>query len=130
MLKKDGVIFCCIFKKFSFGSRDRIVVVLKSIIKVYSFTAAPVFLHTFDTAPNFKGLAALSPSSNNSLLAFPTSETPSSSSNSAASSADHPMDPGSRSTGNVKLIDLANPNNDPLVLNAHTSRYTSMAVEI
>lgn len=102
--------------------RDRIVVVLKSIIKVYSFTAAPALLHVFDTAPNFKGLASLSPSSNNSMLAFPTSEPP--------SGGDQRIEQGRTSSGNVKLIDLAKPNNPPLIIHAHTSSLSCMTLNI
>merc|ERR1719361_1244362 len=54
--------------------RDRIVGVSKTLIKVFTFTASPQQLHVFDTAPNWRGLCSLSPSSANSLLAFPSQE--------------------------------------------------------
>ena len=92
--------------------RDRIVVVLKSMIKVYTFTAPPQQLHVFDTATNWRGLCSLSPSSNNSLLAFP------------AADGDAPTagDKGTSSSGNVKLIDLANTDKSSLVIPAHASK--------
>ena len=98
---------------------------MKSLIKVYTFTAAPACLHVYDTAPNFKGLSSLSPSSNNSILAFPTSEEPSAPGTGQGSSRkiDKGGGTGSYTGGNVKLIDLAKPDNPSIVIAAHTTRY-------
>ena len=115
--------------------RDRIVVVSKNIIKVYTFTASPQQLHVFDTAPNWRGLCSLSPSSANSLLAFPAPEhdlpnvSPTISGDDGSATikeqkASTGLDSsgGTNTTGNVKLIDLANTDTQPLVIPAHTSK--------
>jgi hypothetical protein len=100
------------------------------IFKVYTFTASPQQLHVFDTAPNWRGLCSLSPSSANSLLAFPAPDndlpnvmsaddtsfdTQKSQTNKSSSTA-------SNTTGNVKLIDLANTDKQPIVIPAHTTK--------
>lgn len=118
--------------------RDRIVVVSKTLIKVYTFTASPQQLHVFDTAPNWRGLCSLSPSSANSLLAFPAPDndlpnvmsaddtsfdTQKSQTNKSSSTA-------SNTTGNVKLIDLANTDKQPIVIPAHTTKLSCLMLNI
>eukprot|EP00090_Calanus_glacialis_P031041 TRINITY_DN5078_c0_g1_i4.p1 TRINITY_DN5078_c0_g1~~TRINITY_DN5078_c0_g1_i4.p1 ORF type:complete len:360 (-),score=84.26 TRINITY_DN5078_c0_g1_i4:222-1271(-) len=87
--------------------RDRIVVVLETMIKVFTFTSSPTQLHIFDTSPNPYGLCSLSPSSTNSLLALP----------------------GPR-TGHIQLVDLATTDAPPLDIAAHDSAVASITLNI
>ena len=94
--------------------RDKIIVVLPQMIKVYTFTPVPTQLHVFDTVPNPKGLCALSPTSDKALLAFPVPQTISAIINNKISST---------GIGRVQIVDLANPDNQPVTIVAHDTKY-------
>jgi len=120
--------------------RDRIVVISKTLIKVFTFTASPQQLHVFDTAPNWRGLCSLSPSSANSLLAFPSQEcdnpnviAPGDDNSSVGSEKSHGSKISSTqtsTTGNVKLIDLADTDKRPIIIPAHSSKLSCLMLNI
>ena len=77
-------------------TRDRIVVALDSIVKVFSFTRPPQQTAVYETGKNPAGLLALSPTYQNVVLAYPA-----------------------RENGRINILDLASPENEPKELKAH-----------
>lgn len=101
--------------------RDKIIVVLPTMIKVYTFTPAPSQLHVFDTVPNPKGLCALSPTSDKALLAFPVSPETSAIINNKISST---------GIGRVQIVDLARPDHQPVTIVAHDTKLSCIQLNI
>ncbi|XP_022083569.1 WD repeat domain phosphoinositide-interacting protein 4-like isoform X3 [Acanthaster planci] len=90
--------------------RDKIIVVLRTRIFVYSFPQNPQKLFSFDTKPNPRsGLCEVSPSSDKQLLIFP-----------------------GHKQGSIQLADLANTepgtSSSPVTINAHQTDIACLAV--
>ncbi|CAB1332562.1 unnamed protein product [Coregonus sp. 'balchen'] len=88
---------------------DKIIIVLKNRIYVYSFPDNPVKLFEFDTRDNPKGLCDLCPSLEKQLLVFP-----------------------GHKCGSLQLVDLSNTkpgtSSAPFTINAHQSEIACLAL--
>ncbi|CAK6976152.1 WD repeat domain phosphoinositide-interacting protein 4 [Scomber scombrus] len=88
---------------------DKIIIVLKNRIYVYSFPENPVKLFEFDTRDNPKGLCDLCPSLEKQLLVFP-----------------------GHKCGSLQLVDLSNTkpgtSSAPFTINAHQSEIACVAL--
>ncbi|KAI6654808.1 WD repeat domain phosphoinositide-interacting protein 3-like [Oopsacas minuta] len=86
--------------------RDRIVVALSKVIKVFTFTQSPIELLTLETGLNERGICVLCPSSSNSILAYPGTE-----------------------IGKVHIVNLGVlENNSPTIINAHETPVICLAL--
>ena len=86
-------------------TRDRIVVALDTMVKVFSFTRPPQQTAVYETGNNPNGLLALSPTYQNVVLAYPA-----------------------RDNGKISILDLASSDNEPKEIKAHNVRLTQINI--
>lgn len=113
--------------------RDRIVVVLEGLIKVFTFTSKPQQLHVFETNSNPLGLCVLCPSSNKPILAYPSRMNGHVSVSDTLTIVYLPM--GFIyfffcSGFQLQIVDLAKTDRTPLEIIAHESAVTCLALNI
>ncbi|XP_015782608.1 WD repeat domain phosphoinositide-interacting protein 3 [Tetranychus urticae] len=87
--------------------RDRIIVVLETLIKVYTFSPGSQEKNVFETCSNPKGICAVCPQDNNSLLAFPA-----------------------RKVGHISLVDFINIDKPHIDIAAHKTPLNCMALNL
>ncbi|CAF3524801.1 unnamed protein product [Rotaria socialis] len=87
--------------------RDRIIVILETMIKVYTFTQNPQQLHVFETCTNTRGLCVVCPSGSKSFIAYP-----------------------SRTIGQVCLVDLAATEKPVVEIHAHEASIMYLAMNM
>lgn len=87
--------------------RDRIVVVLEKLIKVFTFSPNPQRLHVFETCSNPDALCCLCSHSSNSILTFP-----------------------SKKIGHVDILDLSKTEIPPRTIAAHEAPLSCMTLSV
>jgi len=88
-------------------TRDRIVVALDTMVKVFSFTRPPQQVAVFESGNNGSGLLALSPTYQNVVLAYPA-----------------------RETGKINIVDLGatEETNEPKEIQAHQGKLANLTI--
>lgn len=114
--------------------RDRIVVVLEGLIKVFTFTSKPQQLHVFETNSNPLGLCVLCPSSNKPILAYPSRMNGHVSVSQIQRTIHITLQQHViiqfHSIYLIKIVDLAKTDRTPLEIIAHESAVTCLALNI